>query len=95
MGIDDALKFDQYSVRPAKTGMEVVQLLTNVDLVFAVAMAEVTQEDFEQSIIHTGWVGTCPSWLKNLPVVTLPKGEQLGMDHLDFILESLEGANNG
>jgi hypothetical protein len=90
MGIEDALRFDQYSVRPSLMGMKVIRLMENVDHVFAAVLAEVTQDEFEQSITHTGWVGSSPDWLRNMPVVTVPKGDLLSVDHLDFMLEVLE-----
>ena len=90
MGLENALRFDQYSVRPTKRGMQVVQLLKGVDSLFAAVLAEITTEEFEQSVIHTGWVGTCPTWLGNMPLVTVPKDELLGMDHLDFMVEELQ-----
>jgi len=84
------MKFDQYSVRPsAHGGYSVVQLVSNIDVMFAAIMAGVTADDFEQSITNTGWVGSCPDWL-DLPIVTLPQGELLGMNHLDFMLETIE-----
>lgn len=90
MGVEHTLRFDQYSVQPTQYGMQVVQLIMDIDLVFAIAMAGITVEEFEQSMTHTGWVGTSPDWLKNLPIVTVPKDERLGPDQLDFMLEVLE-----
>ena len=89
MEVENAPRFDQYSVRPSKRGMQVVKLIMGVDFVFAAVMAGVTQEEFEQSITHTGWVGTCPDWLKFMPMITVPENERLGMDHLDFMVEAL------
>jgi len=87
--IDETPRFDQYSVQPSKVGLQVVQLISNIDFVFAAVLAEVIQDDFEQSVFHTGWVGTCPYWLKYMPVVTIPQGDLLGEEHLDFMIESL------
>jgi len=90
MEIEDALRFDQYSVQPSKHGMQVIQLMKDVGFIFAVITAGISQREFEQSMEYTGWVGSCPGWLRHMPVVTVPKDQLLNVDHLDFIVEVLE-----
>jgi hypothetical protein len=85
------LKFDLYTVKKSDTGMELVELLVNVDLMFAVVSAGIDQHEFERSMTNTGWVGTCPGYTKYMPIVTVPHGEKLGLDHLDFMMESITG----
>lgn len=93
MRLEDSPRFDQYLVRPAGNGdYTVVRLISNVDLMFAVIMAGITEEEFEQSVINTGWVGSCPIWLHGMPVVTMPGGDKLGVDQLEFMLESVEAS---
>jgi len=82
-------RFDLYSVVIKGKDYHVVQLSKGVPMVVAQILAGVTQHDFVTSVTNTGWVGTCPQWGKHLPIVTLPKGERLGPDQLDFMLESL------
>jgi hypothetical protein len=82
-------RFDMYSVVIRGKDYHVVQLSKGVPMVVAQVLAGVNGQDFTQSVINTGWVGTCPGWGKHLPIVALPRGERLGVDQLDFMLESL------
>jgi len=83
------LRFDLYSVVQRDRDFHVVQLSKGVPMVVAQILAGVSGHDFVESVTNTGWVGTCPCWGKHLPIVTLPKGERLGTEQLDFMLESL------
>jgi len=86
---EDEARFDQYSVIVVDHEYHVMQLLKNVELMPAVMMAGITQEDFVESMSQTGWVGTCPHWSNHYPVVTLPRKARLTHDHLEFMMESL------
>lgn len=91
MGIGDELRFDLYSVKKnLGTDYAVVRLVSNVTATFAAIIAGTDWEDFQQSIIHTGWLGTCPDWHSNLPIVTMPGGDLLGVEQLEFMLEQVK-----
>jgi len=82
-------RFDLYSVIQRGRDFHVIQLSKGVPMVVAQVLAGVNGHDFVESVANTGWVGTCPQWGKRLPIVTLPRGERLGVDQLDFMMESL------
>jgi len=82
-------RFDLYSVVMRGRDFHVIQLSKGVPMVVAQILAGVNGHDFVESVINTGWVGTCPGWGRHLPIVTLPKGERLGAEQLDFMMESL------
>lgn len=86
---DEFLRFDQYSVVHKQGIHHVVQILKDLSLTGAVITAGVEQGDFIESISETGWCGSCPEWTNYRPVVTLPRGGDLRLDHLDFMMESL------
>jgi len=90
---DEQIRFDMYSAmivrQYGRARFEVVQIIENVSLLCAVIMADVDERDFVESVANDGWVGTCPHWAGRLPVVTLPVGDKLDMDHLEFMVESL------
>jgi len=84
------LRFDVYTVIPIDDDFLVAQFGINLPVIGALALAGVHECDFEQSVTHTGWVGTCPDWTFGLPVVTIPHKIRLGMDQLEFIAEQCE-----
>ena len=86
-GFANELRFDVYTVFPSEDDFLVTQFGTNLPLIGAVALAGVHEHDFQQSVEHTGWVGTCPDWTYCLPVVTVPHQIRLGMEQLQFIAE--------
>ena len=85
---DEFLRFDQYSVVMRAGALHVVQILKDLSLVGAAITAGVDEDDFVQSISETGWCGTCPEWTQYRPIVTLPRGGTLALDHLGFMMES-------
>jgi len=83
------LRFDLYSVVKRDREFHVIQLSKGVPIVVAQILAGVNNHDFVESVANEGWVGTCPSWRGFMPMVAMPKGDRLGMDQLDFMMESL------
>ena len=84
------LRFDLYSVIEKENEYHVIQLSKGVPIVVAQILAGVTNQDFVESVANEGWVGTCPQWRKYLPMVVLPKGQRLGMDQLEFMMEEIK-----
>lgn len=85
----EQLRFDIYSVAIKGNDFHVVQLSKGVPTIVAQILAGVTHDDFVNSVVNTGWVGTCPQWSRHLPMVVMPKGEHLGTDQLQFMLEEM------
>jgi len=83
------LRFDLYSVVKRDREFHVIQLSKGVPIVVAQILAGVNNHDFVESVANEGWVGTCPQWRGFMPMVAMPKGDRLGMDQLDFMMESL------
>jgi hypothetical protein len=86
---EPVLKFDQYSVKWEENGWVMYQLFKGVSWLAAEITAGTNHFDFCQSVEHTGWCGTCPEWTGWKPIVTIPMGEKIDIEHLDFILESM------
>lgn len=87
--MEPLLHFDLYSITMVDNEVHVVQMFKNLSWLAAELVAGVTNADFCQSIEYTGWLGTCPEWHKFQPIVAVPRGEQLDLDHIDFILECI------
>jgi hypothetical protein len=83
------LHFDLYSVKWIKDGWHVTQMFKNLSWLSAEMLSGAEHLDFCASLERTGWLGTCPEWHGFKPVVTVPRGEQLDIDHIDFILEQM------
>ena len=87
---DEFLRFDMYSVVICDGEFHVAQLLKDMSLFTASVVAGVTQDDFVESVAHTGWCGTCPEWTGHKPIVTIPRGASLALEQLGFMMESLQ-----
>ena len=86
--LHDEPRFDVYTVVPDRDNdFAITKMGKNLDTLAAVALSGVHHHDFEQSVIYTGWVGTCPDWTFCLPVVTIPTRVRLGFEQLEFIAE--------
>jgi hypothetical protein len=88
--VKECPRFDLYSVVMRNNEYGVIQLSKGVPIIVAQILAGVTNRDFVESVVNEGWVGTCPQWRNYMPMVALPRGELLGMDQLEFMLESIE-----
>jgi len=88
---DEFLRFDHYSVIRKDGEFHVEQLAKDTPLMLAVILAGIEQDDFVESVMRTGWCGTCPEWTDHNPIVTIPRGGILALDQLGFMLEVLQG----
>jgi hypothetical protein len=85
------LRFDMYSVVWKDGEWQLVQMFKDMSWLAAEIVAGVEHSDFTQSIEHTGWLGSCPEWCGFKPVITVPRGDTLGLDQLNFAVEILNG----
>ena len=83
------LYFDQYTVVWKEDQWQVIQMFKNLSWLAAELTAGCEATDFCTSIERSGWLGTCPQWNRFKPVVTVPRGESLDLDHIDFIMGAL------
>jgi hypothetical protein len=86
---EPSMHFDLYSVTVVENTWHVMQMFRNLSWLSAELLAGVEHTDFCASFEHTGWLGTCPEWHGFKPVVTVPRGERLDLDHIDFLMESI------
>jgi len=87
---EPVLTFDQYSVKLINKNWHVYQMFKDISWLSAEALAGVEHTLFCQSFEHTGWCGTCPEWAGFKPIVTVPRGEKLDLDHIEFLMEQIE-----
>lgn len=86
---EPTLLFDQYSVKLVDRDWHVYQMFKAVSWLSAEMLAGVEHELFCSSLEHTGWCGTCPEWAGFKPVVTVPRGELLDIEHIEFLMEEV------
>jgi hypothetical protein len=82
-------RFDVYSIVYKDKEWQLFQMFKDLSWLSAELVAGVDQIDFCRSIEYTGWLGTCPEWCGFKPVVTVPRGEKLDLDHIEFVFESI------
>lgn len=83
------LRFDMYAPVWRRNKWELERMFTDMSHLGAQIVAGIELTDFIQSIEQTGWVGSCPEWYGFKPIITVPRGDKLDADHLEFAVESL------
>jgi hypothetical protein len=87
---ESIILFDQYSVKMIGEHWHVYQMFKGISWLSAEALSGVEHFEFCRSFEHTGWLGTCPEWCENKPIVTIPRGEKLCLEHIEFLLEETD-----
>jgi hypothetical protein len=84
------LRFDLYSIVFKDKEWHVMQLFKNLSWLADEIVSGTDHVDFCKSVEYTGWVGTCPEWCGFKPVVTVPRGDHLDLEHIEFICEAIQ-----
>ena len=91
--LDPVLRFDVYVAvrwrgRLGATRMQFAKMGNNLPHLGALLLAGVDEIDFNESLEHTGWCGTCPAYLDHRPVVIVMHGETVTKELYNFMDEA-------